>query len=221
MGEGRRGRRVLIGVLAVSGLALLAGLPSVAAAETKVKTVPGEVVFLNKNRPNDPGNCSAVVFVMWKNPPLRVDAIPIAWKVFYEFKGVKYSRVTAPPFNDVTKYVAEYRVPDGKHWLNVGYSSVDGSVPNDCSSKTAKYKELFSVVARVEITLDLKEPPIDQAKCKAARAGLRARNKAVGKQLGKLRKASTPSAKSRIRENLAKAKVKRAQAAQRVNQVCT
>lgn len=214
---------MLIAVLAVSALALLAGLPSVAAAKTEVRTIPATVVFENKENPKDPGNCSAAAFAMWQEPPATVEAFPTAWTVYWKFKGVEQPAIsTKPPFDDVFNFVAEYRVPGGYHWVSLGTPSHrDGPQPNDCSDMREKSEQVVDRVARVEITVELPEPKVDPKKCKAARAGLRARNKAVGKLLGKLRRASTDDAKDRIREQLSKAKASRAKAAQRMTKVCT
>ena len=70
-GEARRKRGVLFGVLAVSALALLAGPASIATAETKVKTVPAEVVSEWKYNPSNPLACGALAFVRWQGPPLK------------------------------------------------------------------------------------------------------------------------------------------------------
>ena len=215
---------MLFGVLATLAVALLAGLPSIATAETKVKTVPAEIVTEWRFNPTNPLACGALAFVKWKDPPLKPEAIPVAWKVFYTLtsNGEEQSLSATPPFNDSILYVgSEWLVGGGAHWVNIAFSSKAGPLAADgCSDFTDKFDSWYSD-PRVEITLDLKEPPVDQKKCKKARAELRERNKAVGKLRGKLRRADSNDAKDRIREKLAKAKDKRADAVQKVNKVCS
>ncbi len=83
IGEASKKRGVLVGVLAVSASAVLAGPPSIASAETTVKTVPAEVVALDKFNPTNNLQCGALAFVKWQDPPLTPEAIPVAWTVFY------------------------------------------------------------------------------------------------------------------------------------------
>ncbi len=118
---------------------------------------------------------------------------------------------------------AEYLVGGGSHWWNIAWGSRGGVgvAEKGCSDLTEAMLARYGSPARVEITLDLKEPLVDQKKCKAARAELRERNKSVGKLLGKLRRASNGDAKDRIRKQLAKAKDKRADAARKMKKVCT
>lgn len=212
-------------MLAVSALALLAGPASIATAETKVKTVPAEVVSEWKYNPTNPLACGALAFVKWQDPPLKPEAIPVAWRVVYTVAttGEERSEAATPPFHDSMEFAgAQYLVGGGAHWWNIAFSSRAGAGTDElgCSDFTEKFNSWF-VSPRVEITLDVKEPAIDQKKCKAARAELRKRNKAVGKLLGKLRRADTNDAKERIRKELAKAKDKRADAAQKVTRVCS
>ncbi len=223
MGKARRRRGVLLGVLAGSAVALVAGSPTVATAETKVKTVPAEIVSQWKFNPTNPLHCGAVAFVKWKDPPLKPEAIPVAWKVFWTDQGVKRSDSATPPFHDSTEHAgAQYLVGGGAHWWVIAWSSRAGAGTDElgCSDFTGIYDSVLSN-ARVEITLDLKDPPVNQKKCKKARAELRKRNKAVGKLLGKLRRADSNAAKNRIRKQLATAKDKRADATQKVTRVCT
>ena len=223
--KARRDRGLLTAVLAVSAFALLAGAPSIATAETKVKTVPAEIVAQWKFNPTNDLQCGALGFVKWKDPPLKPEAIPIAWEIFYTVKptGEERSASATPPFDDSFTWVgAEYLVGGGAHWEMFAYGSRVGAGTDEqgCSDMTDYYEATFHR-PRVEITIDLKEPPVDRKKCKAARAELRERNKAVGKLLGKLRRADSNDAKNRIRERLRKAKDKRADAAQKVDKVCT
>ena len=91
-----------------------------ASAATEVKTVKGEVVFAYGQRPGDPGNCSAIVFVKWPDQPRTVSAT-----AFYTFKGQERSQVAAPPFNDTYEWVATYTVTPGYHWIQAGKSWKD------------------------------------------------------------------------------------------------
>lgn len=210
--------------MAVSAVALLAGPPSVATAEQKVVTVPATVVSQWKFNPTNDLQCSALTFVKWKDPDYKVsEKFPIAWRAFYTQNGVEGSVTGTPPFGDLTEFLgATYAVGGDSHWLNIAYGSKVGAGAVDgCADMRDRLQAAFTSPARVEITFELKDPPVDQKKCKKARAELRERNKAVGKLRGKLRRADSSRAKDRIREKLAKAKDKRADAAQKVNKVCT
>jgi hypothetical protein len=215
---------MLVGMLAALGMLALA--PSIATAKTKVITVPAEVVAEDKFNPNNEDQCGAIGFVKWQDPPANPERIPIAWTVYWTHlpSGEERSDTATPPFHDTIDLVgAEYLVGGGSHWWSIAWGSKGGHTVSEvgCSDITERILANSGAPARVEITLDLKEPEVDQKKCKAARAELRARNKAVGKLLGKLRRADSEEAKDRIRENLADARVKRAQAAQRMQRVCT
>lgn len=205
---------------------LLAGPPSIAQADTKVVTVPGEVVAMDKYNPANALQCGALAFVKWQDPPLSPEAIPVAWKVFYTNKatGEELSVSAEPPFHDsITHVGAEYLVGGGAHWWSISYASRGGVgvAGKGCSDMTEKMLAKYGSPARVEVTLDLKVSPVDQKKCQAARAELRERNKAVGKLLGKLRRAPNADAKDRIREQLAQSRVQRADAAQKATKACT
>lgn len=225
-GNAPRKPAVLFGVLAVSSALVVAGSPSIAMAETKVKTVPAEVVALDKFNPTNELQCGALAFVKWQDPPLTVEAIPVAWKVFYtdNATGQERSESVMPPFSDSVKHVgADYLVGGGAHWWSISWASRGGVGVKDkgCSDLAEAMLARYGGPARVEITLDLKEPPVNQKKCKAARAELRERNKAVGKLLGKLRRATNDDAKDQIREQLANARNKRANAARKMTKACT
>ena len=223
-GDARRRSRRLFGVLALSALALLAGPPSIAMAETKVVTVPGTIVSQWKFNPNNELQCSALSFVKWKDPDYKVsEKFPIAWQAFYTASGEERSISGTPPFDDLITFLgATYAVGGNSHWLNVGFASrVGAGAADGCEDLRDAQETALSGPARVEITFELKDPPVNKKKCAAARADLRKANKAVGKLLGKLRRADSADEKSRIREQLAKAKDKRADAAQKVDKVCT
>jgi len=181
-----------------------------ASAATEVKTVKGEVVFAYGQRPGDPGNCSAIVFVKWPDQPRTVSAT-----AFYTFKGQERSQVAAPPFNDTYEWVATYTVTPGYHWIQVGKSWKDGPVADTCEGISAKQRTLIGTEARVELTL-APDPKV----CKAAKTTLTAKRKAVTKLKAQLRNASSAKAKSRLRTKLTAAKAKQAKALKRVGQVC-
>jgi hypothetical protein len=63
--------------------------------------VDGEVVFAYAQRPGDPGNCSAIVFVQWADVPGTVSA-----EAFYLWRGEEHSKVSEPPFDDTYEWVA-------------------------------------------------------------------------------------------------------------------
>lgn len=141
-------------------VAALAVPLSTAQARTTTKTVPGTVVFANGQKPSNPGNCSAIVFVQWKDVPNTVSAT-----AFYLFKGKEYSKASPSPFNDTYSWVVKYVVPAGSHWIQVGKGWSAGPVANDCSGTSAKQKGLFGTQARVVLTIDA-----DAAACEAAKA---------------------------------------------------
>lgn len=181
-----------------------------ASAKTVQKTVPGELVFANGQRPGDPGNCSAIVFVQWADVPGTTNAT-----AYYMFNGKEYSKAAPPPFNDSYEWVATYTVPPGAHWIQVGKGWSDGPVANTCEGTSAKQRTLFATPVRVELTVEL-----DPKLCKDAQAKLAERKKAVTKIKGELRNATTQKAKSRLRAKLTRAKTKRDNAAKRIGEVC-
>ena len=181
-----------------------------ATAATKVKTVDGELVFANGQRPGDPGDCSAVTFVQWADVPGTVSA-----KAIYTYTGEERSTSAAPPFDDTYKLVADYQVPAGHHWIAVGKGWINGPGVRTCEDVRERHRQIFGTEARVELTIE-----IDPAACNAAKAKLAARKKAVSNLSSQLRKASTQKAKKALRSKIAKAKTKRAAAAKRVKAVC-
>jgi hypothetical protein len=108
-------------------LVLMAVMAPTASATTKEKTVKGEVVFAHGQRPGDPGDCSAIVFVKWADVPGTVSA-----RAIYTFNGSERSESLPAPFNDTFKFVADYQVPAGYHWIAVGRSWANGPVANTC-----------------------------------------------------------------------------------------
>jgi hypothetical protein len=191
-------------------LVLMAVIAPTASAATKEKTVKGEVVFAHGQRPGDPGDCSAIVFVKWADVPGTVSA-----RAIYTFNGSERSESLPAPFNDTFKFVADYQVPAGYHWIAVGRSWANGPVANTCEETSEKQKQIIGTEASVELTVE-----IDPAVCNAAKAKLAARKKAVSQLSSQLRKATSQKAKKAFRSKIAKAKTKRAAAAKRVHDVC-
>jgi hypothetical protein len=196
--------------IVVAVLALLGVAAPAASAATEVRTVPGEVVFQHGQRPGDPGNCSAIVFVQWADVPRTVSAT-----AFYTWRGEERSKVATPPFDDLYEWVATYTVAPGHHWIQVGKGWTDGPNPDTCEDTSAKQRQDFGTEARVELTIE-----IDSAACDAAKANLKKRKTAVARITEQLRDASTKKAKARLREKLSAAKAKRKSASKRIAKVC-
>jgi hypothetical protein len=190
-------------------LALALAAPA-AAQETKTQTVPGEVVFATGQRPGKPGNCSAIVFVKWKDVPGTTSAT-----AFYPYRGAETSESLTPPFSDTYDWVATYTVEPGFHWIAVGKSWRDGAKPSDCSDFSAKQKAVYGTVARVELQV----PAFDAKACNAAKHTLAARRKAV-KKLQKQLHHATGNKRKRLKAKVKKAKAKRTKAAARVKKDC-
>lgn len=216
---GRHGMMATLAA-AVAALAIATWAPSTASAKTEVRAAPAQLVFRHGARPDDAGNCSAAAFVMWQEPRATVRRFPIAWKVFWTVNGSARSKDVRPPFDDTFRWVIEYRVPGGSHWANVGITWRDGPIANDCSSYSARQRAMIDPAVRMEITYELQDPRVDQARCRAARETLRARNRAVSRLLGQLRSATNDRQRARIRTQLARARTQRAAAAQRVARAC-
>lgn len=205
-------RNAVRAILALSLLALVGSPAPAGAAPTTTKTVDGEVIFEHGARPTDPGNCSAIVFVQWKDLPGTISAT-----AFYLWREKEYSETRQPPFDDHYEWVRVYDAPAGYHRIQVGKAWGDGPNPNDCSESSARQKEFFGTEARVVLTI---QPEGDSKECAAALKTLRKRNRAVARLKGQIRKASTENAKDRLRAKLAKAKARRAKAASRVAKLC-
>ncbi len=194
------------------GLALALALAAPAAAqETKVVTVPGEVIYTNAQRPGDPGNCSAVAFVRWADVPGTISA-----RAIYTRQGAEASEFRAAPFDDTYQLVATYTVQPGFHWIAVSRGWSDGPRPNDCSVTREKLKTIVGPPARVELTV----PAVDAKACNAAKRNLTAQKKAVKRLQKQLKRASGKKAKKRTRAKLKKAKARRTKAAARVQRDC-
>ncbi len=196
-------------ILVVCLLAL--GLSATPAfAKTMEKTVDGEVVFKYGQRPTDPGNCSAIVFVQWADVPGTTNAT-----AHYTFNGKDGSQTREAPFDDTYEWVATYTVQPGYHWIQVGKGWSDGPHPNTCQGTSDKQRTLFGTEATVDLTIE-----IDPKLCKDAQAKLTARKKAVNKLKKQLGNATTRKAKNKLSAKLKKAKTKRTNAQKHVGEVC-
>ncbi len=194
------------------GLALALALAAPAAAqETKIVTVPGEVVYTNAQRPGDPGNCSAVAFVRWADVPGTISA-----RAIYTRQGAEASEFRAAPFDDTYQLVATYTVQPGFHWIAVSRGWSDGPRPNDCSVTREKLKTIVGPPARVEL---------DGARgrregLQRRQAHLTAQKKAVKRLQKQLKRASGKKAKKRTRAEAEEGKGTRTKAAARVQRDC-
>ena len=161
------GRLLFRGALAlaalISALALTVGP---AHAATTTKTVPGTLVFLHGAKPDAPGNCSAVVFAQWKEVPNTLSA-KATW--VRSGDGAEFTEsATAPDFHDTNDTVIRYQVPAGSHWIAIGFGSVAGAQPNDCSEMSAKQRTQVRSV-RIELTIDGDTQDCIDAKAKVKR----------------------------------------------------
>lgn len=181
-----------------------------ASAKTVTKTVDGEVVFKYGQRPTDPGNCSAIVFVQWADVPGTTNAT-----AHYTFNGKDGSQTREAPFDDTYEWVATYTVQPGYHWIQVGKGWSDGPRPNTCQGTSDKQRTLFGTEATVDLTIE-----IDPKLCKDAQKKLTARKKAVNAIKKQLRSATTQKAKKRLNAKLTKAKTKRGKAHKKVVELC-
>lgn len=195
---------------------MLSNAPTASAVspKTEVKSVPVELVFENKQDPGDPGHCAATVFFKWSDVPYTLSAI-----VHYTYKTEERTLSGTPPFDDHFNFVTNFDVPVGSHWLAAPPSWKDGPTANDCSSSRLVYEERYLQPAHADLTVEVQEPvtpKTDPKLCEEANNNLKARNKAVSKLLGQLRRADGDKAKERIRTKLKKARRERAKAVQQV-----
>jgi hypothetical protein len=199
----------LLALLSAAVALALSAAP--ASAATKVKTVDAEVVFKNGNRPGDPGNCSAITFVQWRDVPGTVSA-----KVIWTRDDSEHSMSKEAPFDDVYTWVATYTVQPGYHWISIGKSWVDGFPVNDCSALRDRIRAAYdTTAAKAELTVE-----VDPKVCNAAKKAAAARRKSVSSLQKQLNAATSAKAKKRLRAKLTTAKSKRAKAIKRVKSVC-
>lgn len=196
-------------ILALCVVALALPVAS-AGAKTVQKTVPGELVFAHAQRPGDPGNCSAVVFVQWTDVPGTTNAT-----AHYVYRGAPGSKAGQAPFDDTYEWVATYTVSPGAHWIQLTVSWADGPIANTCESTSEKQRAVYSGPVTVDLTVTL-----DPKLCVDAKAKLAARKKAVTALQKRLGDATTQKAKRKLRAKLTKAKAKRTTATTRVTEVC-
>jgi hypothetical protein len=172
-----------------------------AVAQSKTVTVPGTLVFEHGENPDDPGNCSAIIFAQWSHDPqLKVIS---ARAVVFPPEGERSTSKDAP-FDDTYTWVLTYTAPAGTHRIAIGKSWGDGPViPNDCSDANAVHLSQWpNHEARIELTVDT------TAACTAAQKRVTAVSRDLLKARTKLAQASTSSSRRR-----AAAKVRSALAA--------
>jgi hypothetical protein len=206
-------RRLLVVLLALS---LLAAMASTASAATETRTVQGELRFEHGARADDPGNCSAIVFIRWADVPGTTAAT-----AFYTWRGDEKSKGGAPPFDDSYEWVRPYQVEPGYHWIQIGKGWSDGAKPNDCSETSERQKVDYDMspgATRVELTVEVPDGP--SAECVAAKEAASKRAAEVRRAKGRLQAAKGRRAKQRARTALAKAKARHARARALVEQVC-
>lgn len=206
-------RRLLVVLLALSMLATWVGT---ASAATEKRTVPGELKFEYGASPDDPGNCSAIVFIQWADVPGTVDAT-----AFYTWRGKEKSIFGKPPFNDHYEWVRTYQVAAGSHWIQVGKGWSDGPTPNDCRETSEKQKKDYSFepgATRVELTVETPDGPTPE--CVEARNAAKAAAAAVKKAQARVNRAKKRKARANAKRRLAKAQARKARADARVADVC-
>ena len=222
----RNRSRGLFGVLAVSVIALLAGPPSIAAAETKVETVPAEVVADWKFNPTNPLQCGAVAFVRWNDPRLKGWETAVAWEVFYTDRGEEVSVTATPPFHDRIDHVGAVYEDGGSpwtHWWSISWTSRVGAGTDvkGCSDSEEAMLARYGSPARVKITIEVGPDP---AACTTARKEV----KKIGKRMGQLQqsirklKKQNPrhSSLPKLRTKLDKVENRHARAKSEANAIC-
>lgn len=196
-------------------MALTAGAwAATAAAETKEVTVPGEVVIQNKAKPTDPGNCSVITFVRWKDVPGTVSGT-----AYYRWRDEERSQAFRPPFDDTYTWVADYQVEPGYHWTQIGKSWSDGPFPNDCSEAAARTRTFYPTM-EARVVLQVEVPAAETSACAAATKRAAAADRQVARLQSRLRSARTARAKARIRGQLQSARAKQRTAASGVRSAC-
>ncbi len=188
-------------------------VPSAAAiAQSKTVTVPGTVVFEHGENPNDPGNCSAAVFVQWSHDPtLNV----VSARAIVANPAGEASKSKAAPFDDTYDWVRIYTAPPGTHRIVMGVSWGDGPVvPNDCGETNARHMAQWPTrEASIELTVDV------TAACSAAQK----KASAAAKQLRIARarvSQAPPSAQRRERRKLQSALAAKRRADKAVRAAC-
>lgn len=146
-------------------LVLAAVGASAAAAATVTRTVPGEYVFAHGQRPDAPGNCSAIIFVQWADVPGTIAATARYTSLSNGSWGER-AETREAPFDDTYTWVTTYTAPPGTHWIAIGRGWSAGPRPNDCSAMSERQRPLYRTPVTVELTIQ--EPPA----CVAANASV-------------------------------------------------
>ena len=180
-----------------------------AGADTKTVTVSGTVVFVNGQRPGDPGNCSSVVLVQWADVKGATSA-----RVVYTYQGREASKASAPPYNDSYEFVALYTVPAGYQWVEPSTSWADGPTPNTCQDQVEKVRPRYATEVRVELTIE-----VDAAACSAAQVKVKAKGKIVKRLQIKVGKAEGQR-KRELRRSLKAAKLHEKAAIEKAAGIC-
>ncbi len=220
MFEGLRRTGGLVALAAAVGLIA----PVAATAETEVKKVGAQIIFLNAADPADPGHCGIAVMLQWKDPKVR-GFEPVAWTGHY-FSGRNRTERTVtgtPPFNNSLDLVGvSYHATGGTNWLNIGWGYRDGApdsgYPLDCSDMLERAKQGYGTQAWVDVTGNVSAS--STAKCLTARKSYKSANKKVRQLRINLSKAKGDAAKAKVRARLKVAVKQRARAAARLGTAC-
>lgn len=196
--------------LLLAGTALVVSVlvaPSAHAASTVQEEieVPGTLEWQRGQRPGDPGDCSSLGFVQWKDVPGTVSA-----RVYYTFNGQERSQAGTPPFDDAITWVATYNVLPGYHWINISKSWRNGPGVATCEEEQRRQQAIVTTPVRVVLTVEK-----DKTACVKAQE---ARKKAQGtvNRLKRRVQAASGNRKAtlRVKLNGAKRKLAKAKATQ-------
>jgi hypothetical protein len=204
-------------------------IPAAAEGATEEVSVPATLVISTENDPANLAACGTLAFYEWSDVPNTTSAT-----VNYTKNGAPASETAAAPFHDSLPGEKPPRyAPPGRHWISVGFSyAAGGPIPNlHCKNEyEPKMQTVFSPTATVVLTV----PTVDvvpgekptvvvpgaKPACKSTKSTLKKRSKAVRKLNGRLGKASSQRAKSRVQRKLRKAKKQKKTAAKAVKKAC-
>ncbi len=171
-GRAPSGKRLILVAALAAVIAPLSILPDTATSTSvraKTRTLQAQVVYEHGNRPEKPGNCSAVVFVQWPHV-----ANASSFTVHYTFNGAPQTLSTKPPFEDVYVWVKEYRALAGYDRVHIGQSWVDGFKTDTCERFEAKQRAVYGTQASVDVS---GEGPALQMRMKALQVAPRGDDK--------------------------------------------
>lgn len=138
------------------------GAPCAAAGSDDglvTQVVPAILDVQNVQNPSDPGNCSAVAFIRWRNVAETVSA-KVSYRVATSGAPRSESAQKSVPFDDSYELVGFYRVPVGYHWIAIGSSHRDGPTPDDCSAAAERLRSVILPPLKVELTVREDAPPV-------------------------------------------------------------